>query len=380
MMPNAGSNAIGTGVASVCAVALPNGAGGVDQRGYTRSATVCTSGAVDPFASSPGTVTHTLSVTATFGGQVDETAPATPAAQISACANSGGNCSGSYAEGTDVTLSATADTGYTFTSWGGDCSGTSLTTAVTMNGDYSCTAEFTATPLITIVTQPADLTVTQGAITQSLSIAATVNPSATPSYQWYSNTSASTTGGTPIAGATGTDFALPTDLVAGTYYYYCVVSATGAADVTSNLATVTVKDPTTMTLTASPNPARSDQPITLTATVYGDPPTGIVTFYDANGTIMLGTVSLSPVNATSSQAMLTVGPFTAGSIHALNASYEGDGINVSSASKVITLAILRYSGPGATVSVPALGGWALLVLGIWMLSLALMFLRKGTSA
>jgi hypothetical protein len=132
-----------------------------------------------------------------------------------------------------------------------------------------------------------------------------------------------------------------------------------AAEVTQSVA---IKDLTTMTLTASPNPARSNQQVTLTATVYGDPPTGIVTFYDANGTITLGTASLSPVDATSSQATFTVGPFTAGSIHALSASYEGDGINVSSTSKVVTLAILRSSGPGVTVSVPALGGWALLVL------------------
>jgi len=50
----------------------------------------------------------------------------------------------SYASGTEVTLNATADAGWTFSSWTGDISTTENPTNVTMNGDKNVTAVFTA--------------------------------------------------------------------------------------------------------------------------------------------------------------------------------------------------------------------------------------------
>lgn len=92
---------------------------------------------------------------------------------------------------------------------------------------------------ITISTQPATITnVTEGSITGNLTVAATVNPSATPSYQWYA---ATFDGCAPIAGQTSSSFSIPTTLTEGTYYYYCVASAPNAAPVTSNVVTVNVK-------------------------------------------------------------------------------------------------------------------------------------------
>jgi predicted outer membrane repeat protein len=96
---------------------------------------------------------------------------------------------------------------------------------------------------ITITTQPAANTiVTEGSISGSLSIVANVTPSAQLSYQWYSNTTNSNTGGTVIAGATNSGFAIPTTLTASgsPYYYFCEVRAIDATPVTSNIATVTV--------------------------------------------------------------------------------------------------------------------------------------------
>jgi hypothetical protein len=69
-----------------------------------------------------------------------------------------------------------------------------------------------------------------------------VTPSGTLSYQWYSNTTNSNTGGTPISGATSNSFAIPARLTVGTYYYYCVVNAIDAVSVASNVAIVTVKE------------------------------------------------------------------------------------------------------------------------------------------
>ncbi len=48
-------------------------------------------------------------------------------------------------------------------------------------------------PVITITAQPQNITVTEGAITGNLTVAASVTEGATLSYQWYSNTSSSAT-------------------------------------------------------------------------------------------------------------------------------------------------------------------------------------------
>jgi uncharacterized repeat protein (TIGR02543 family) len=106
-------------------------------------------------------------------------------------------------------------------------------------------------PVITITAQPtATITVPYDNITGSLNITASVTPEATLRYQWYRNTMASATGGSLITGATSTAYAIPQTLAAGTYYFYCVVSAIGAESVTSTVATVTVVQ--IMSVTAQP--------------------------------------------------------------------------------------------------------------------------------
>jgi len=97
-------------------------------------------------------------------------------------------------------------------------------------------------PAITINTHPAaNTTVTAGNISGSLSVAATVTGGAKLSYQWYSNTTNSNVGGNIIGGATSASFTMPTNLTAGTYYYFCEVRGPGGVEpVRSNVATVTV--------------------------------------------------------------------------------------------------------------------------------------------
>ena len=77
----------------------------------------------------------------------------------------------------------------------------------------------TINPVISITTQPINTTVTQGSISGSLSVTASATEGAALSYQWCSNTTNSSTGGTAIFGATNASFAIPTDLSTGTYYY-----------------------------------------------------------------------------------------------------------------------------------------------------------------
>src|SRR6266540_1270091 len=56
----------------------------------------------------------------------------------------GAACSATYAPGTKVNLSAAASDNSTFTGWGGACSGTADTCAVTVTGAVSVTASFAA--------------------------------------------------------------------------------------------------------------------------------------------------------------------------------------------------------------------------------------------
>ena len=68
----------------------------------------------------------------------------------------------------------------------------------------------------------------------------------TYTYQWYSNTENSTTGGTEIEGATNASYDIPAGKTAGnTEYYYCVVTAScewdnTTAEAASGAAMVTV--------------------------------------------------------------------------------------------------------------------------------------------
>lgn len=90
-----------------------------------------------------------------------------------------------------------------------------------------------------ITTQPtASVEVEEGSITGSLSVAATVSEG-TLTYQWYKSSSADGSNATSVSGATSATLTIPTDLVAGTYYFYCEVTVNDQS-VKSNVATVVV--------------------------------------------------------------------------------------------------------------------------------------------
>lgn len=84
-----------------------------------------------------------------------------------------------------------------------------------------------------ITTQPSTTVqnLCQGNSATALSVTAT---GTTLSYQWYSNTTATTSGGTPVG--TNSNSYTPVTTTAGTLYYYCVVSAACGASVTSNVS------------------------------------------------------------------------------------------------------------------------------------------------
>ncbi|MEY3220334.1 MAG: hypothetical protein RIT27_1691 [Pseudomonadota bacterium] len=59
--------------------------------------------------------------------------------------NCGTDCNETYPENTDVTLVATPETGFNFSSWTGDCNGSNSTVVLKINSAKTCKASFTAT-------------------------------------------------------------------------------------------------------------------------------------------------------------------------------------------------------------------------------------------
>jgi len=173
------------------------------------------------------------------------------------------------------------------------------------------------TPVIIINSQPeATINVTEGNIWDySLWVGASVTPwTISLDYQWYSAGTANNTDGSVIVGETREYFYLPTDLPAGTYYYFCEVRANGATSVRSNVATVIVTVPVTYTISAStlssfgslqtPYTQPAAQTVTITNTGTGQvtitQPTA--TYYD------IGTLSTSTLATTGATATFTVRP------------------------------------------------------------------------
>lgn len=94
-------------------------------------------------------------------------------------------------------------------------------------------------PEVSIISQPVDITVTEGAIADELSIAARSDGELT--YQWYECQNANGTGAVKVAGAVSSSFILPASLEKGVYYYFAKVIVNGIAGVNSKVVTVTVE-------------------------------------------------------------------------------------------------------------------------------------------
>ena len=132
-----------------------------------------------------------------------------------------------------------------------------------------------ATPVIT--NSLASPSTNVGTAVTALNATATVSDGGTISYAWYSNTTASTTGGSTL-GVTTPTYAPPVG-TAGTYYYYCVVTNTNNAasgtkivTATSNISTVTVNavaTGVTATLSADKTTVLPGETVTITERLNG---------------------------------------------------------------------------------------------------------------
>ena len=144
----------------------------------------------------------------------------------------------------------------------GGCGSVNATGTITVNANVAISSQSTATQTkcITAAFTPITVTATGVGLT----------------YQWYSNTANSNTGGTSLVAANGaqTNSYTPQSTVAGTLYYYCIVSGTCGTAVTSTVsgafitnANVAISSQSTATQTKCITAAFT--PITVTATGVG---------------------------------------------------------------------------------------------------------------
>lgn len=126
---------------------------------------------------------------------------------------------------------AAAGTYYYYVEVTTDGAGCSVTSAV---------AQVIVMPAPEITNEPVSSSVCEGG-TPALLAVAHANGIGAPTYQWYSNTTNSNSGGTAITTATGSSYQ-PDGNVVGTTYYYVVLTFTsgGCSTITSQVATVEV--------------------------------------------------------------------------------------------------------------------------------------------
>ncbi len=94
---------------------------------------------------------------------------------------------------------------------------------------------------VTITVQPQDIVTAEGVVTQSLTTAAATDAGSVITYQWYEAEDKNGKGCAKIAGATDSEFNIPSDITAGTYYYFCKITVDGTHTVATDVAEVTVE-------------------------------------------------------------------------------------------------------------------------------------------
>lgn len=124
---------------------------------------------------------------------------------------------------------------YTITPSLGGCDGTPATYTITVNSVPS------------ITDQPKSGKACIGDTPAALSVTVS-NFTGTPAYQWYSNTSSSYIGGTPLTEEKSSTFN-PPGTTAGTTYYFCKINFEGGCtDLTTNPVAVTIYDKVSIVL------------------------------------------------------------------------------------------------------------------------------------
>ncbi len=219
------------------------------------------------------------------------TANATPAAPSASaqsfCSSSSPTVANLQATGTSIKWYAASSLGssldgatalvnsttYYATQTVGSCESTSRTSAVvTIASPIAITASPSTSPVSTCI---------NGTAFSALTVTAT---GTSPSYQWYSNATSSTSGGTMVG--TNSNSYTPVNTSAGSLYYYCVVSS--GTPCSSSVASSVSGAVTVYALPANPSTPMSDSPqcaspgVTLTSS--GSAPVGETWYWQTTTT------------------------------------------------------------------------------------------------
>lgn len=95
-------------------------------------------------------------------------------------------------------------------------------------------------PTVDITAQPQSAQVTEGSISGKLSVSA--QSEGALNYQWYVCSDEQGNNAAKVAGETNATMSIPTDLTAGSYYFFVKVIVDGIASTNSDVATVTVSE------------------------------------------------------------------------------------------------------------------------------------------
>jgi hypothetical protein len=294
--------------------------------------------------SDSGAFTHTVTTpssaityTATFKTQYLLTTAVNPPAGGSITAGDW------FDSGTIVAITATAATGYSFTGFSGDLSGTTNPNNVTMSAAKSVTANFKGLTTTVLNTSPNPST-----FGQTVTMAATVtSPAGIPggSVNFFEG---ATNIGTQSLNASGIA-TLTAALATGSHSL--TASYAGSSSYLSSLSapvTQTVNKASTSTsVSSSRNPAAAGQIATFTAVVTsaGGIPTGTVTFRD--GAVTLGPGTLNG----SGQATFSTSTLTAGT-HSITAAYGGDTNFLGSTSSALSQTVTQATTTTTLTSAP----------------------------
>lgn len=152
--------------------------------------------------------------------------------------NTGGTViSGATTNSYTPTLSSTAGTTYYYCVVTATKEGSETLTATS-----DVAAITVSEPYIKFTTQPKSGSYAINVDASALTVVAATNLGVEPTYQWYSNSSATTEGATQITDATSSSYTPSTSTV-GTTYYYCIATAQKdgkTLTATSNIVSVTV--------------------------------------------------------------------------------------------------------------------------------------------
>ena len=214
--------------------------------------------------------------------------------------------------------------GYTFSQW--EAVTVSQGSTTTKNVYTDAHSWSLASPTVTVSPASANTYVNGSAVTLTATVSKPVDD-LNYSYQWYSNTSSSTEGGTEISNATSAKYS-PKITAAGTTYYYCVVTVkngSGTASATTAVVPVTVAEQAGSVMISN----------NKTTATYGDEP---FTFtYEASKAATVTSSNTSVATVQNNNRTVTVTIVGAGTTE-ISVGFDG-GTDYSAASAKFTLTV-----------------------------------------